>query len=118
MLTVYGIPNCDTIKKTRTWLDKNNVAYTFHDYRKDGITEEKISQWFKELPWDKVLNKSSTTWKELPAEQKADVAGGEAAAKILADNTSAIKRPLIEDSTGKAVLVGFSEKEFTERFLN
>jgi Spx/MgsR family transcriptional regulator len=118
MLTVYGIPNCDTIKKARTWLDKNNVPYTFHDYRKDGLSEEKLSKWFKELPWDKVLNKSSTTWKELSAEEKATVTNEAAAAKILLNNTSAIKRPLVEDSSGKAVQIGFSEKDFAEKFLN
>jgi arsenate reductase (glutaredoxin) len=117
MLTVYGIPNCDTIKKARTWLDKNNVAYTFHDYRKDGISKEKIGQWFKELPWDKVLNKNSTTWKELSEEEKAKVTDPKAAAVLLADHTSAIKRPLIEDASGKAVQIGFSEKDFTEKFL-
>ncbi|MHA4742235.1 ArsC family reductase [Dyadobacter sp. MSC1_007] len=117
MLTVYGIPNCDTIKKARTWLDKHQIAYRFHDYRKDGITTEKINGWFKELPWDKVLNKASTTWKELPDEQKATVTDEASAANLLISHSSAIKRPLIEDASGKAVSIGFSEKLYEEKFL-
>jgi arsenate reductase len=98
MLTVYGIPNCDTIKKTRTWLDKNKVAYQFHDYRKDGLDEKRIEKWFKTLPWDKVVNKASTTWKELNDEEKAAVTDEKSAAKLMISHTSVIKRPLIEDA--------------------
>lgn len=117
MLTVYGIPNCDTIKKARTWLDKHHLAYQFHDYRKDGITAEKISGWFSEFPWDKVLNKASTTWKELGEEEKAKVTDEKSAAALLVSYTSAIKRPLIEDASGKAVTLGYSEKVYEEKFL-
>ncbi|WAC09766.1 ArsC family reductase [Dyadobacter pollutisoli] len=117
MLTVYGIPNCDTIKKTRTWLDKNQIAYKFHDYRKDGLGEETIDKWFKTLPWDKVVNKASTTWKELSDEEKAAVTDEKSAAKLMISHSSVVKRPLIEDEAGNALLIGFSEKVFEEKFL-
>jgi arsenate reductase (glutaredoxin) len=117
MLTVYGIPNCDTVKKARTWLDKNKVPYQFYDYRKDGITAEKISSWFSEFPWDKVLNKASTTWKELGEEEKNAVTDAKSAAKLLSISPTAIKRPVIEDENGKALSVGYSEKIYEEKFL-
>ena len=117
MLTVYGIPNCDTVKKTRTWLEKNSIAYTFHDYKKEGISDDKIENWFETLPWEKVVNKASATWKALSDEEKAAVTDEKSAAKLMIGHTSVIKRPLIEDETGKAVALGFSEKEYTEKFL-
>lgn len=117
MLTVYGIPNCDTIKKTRTWLDKNNIPYQFHDYKKEGITPEKIKGWLTEFPLQKVLNKASTTWKELSDEEKKAVVDESEAISLMANKTSSIKRPVIEDPSGKAVAVGFSEKEYEKLFL-
>lgn len=117
MLTLYGIPNCDTIKKARTWLDKNKVAYQFHDYRKDGIAPEKVAGWFSEFPWEKVLNKASTTWKALSEEEKAQVTDAGSAAKLLSANPTAIKRPVVEDESGKALTLGFNEKMYEETYL-
>ena len=117
MLTVYGIPNCDTVKKVRTWLDKNSIEYQFHDYKKEGITAEKINKWFMQFPVEKVLNKASTTWKELSTEEKASVIDKKSAIELMVSKTSAIKRPVIEDETGKAVAVGWSEKEYEKLFL-
>lgn len=117
MLTLYGIPNCDTIKKARTWLDKNKVAYQFYDYRKDGISPEKVASWFSEFPWEKVLNKASTTWKELSEEEKAKVTDAKSAAKLLSANPTAIKRPVVEDENGKALTLGFNEKIYEETYL-
>jgi arsenate reductase len=117
MLTVYGIPNCDTIKKARTWLDKHQIAYTFYDYRKESISTSKVQSWFKVFPWEKVINKASTTWKELSDEEKAAVVDEKSAAKLAASRTTVIKRPVIEDATGKAITLGFSEKVFEETYL-
>ncbi|MCF2502983.1 ArsC family reductase [Dyadobacter sp. CY107] len=117
MLTVYGIPNCDTVKKTRTWLEKNNIEYAFHNYKTEGISKDRIKVWFKSLPWDKVVNKGSTTWKGLSDEEKALITDEKSAAKLMIAHTSVIKRPLIEDESGKAVAIGFSEKEYAEKFL-
>ncbi|MCE7058989.1 Spx/MgsR family RNA polymerase-binding regulatory protein [Dyadobacter sp. CY343] len=117
MLTLYGIPNCDTIKKARTWLEKNNIAYTFYDYRKEPISTDKVEKWFKVFPWEKVINKASTTWKELSAEEKLAVTDEKSAAKLAVAHTTVIKRPVVEDASGKAVTLGFSEKIYEETFL-
>lgn len=117
MFTVYGIPNCNTVKKARTWLEQNNVEYTFHDYKKKGITSEKIQEWFKKYPWEKLVNKAGTTWKGLSDEEKALVINEESAIDLMIKKTSVIKRPVIEDANGNAIALGFSEKEFEEAFL-
>jgi arsenate reductase len=112
MITVYGIPNCDTIKKTLDWLKKNKVAYSFHDYKKEGITKEKLQQWCNKVGWEMIFNKKSTTWKSLsPAEQKS-AASQTPAIKIMAENNSIIKRPVIE--AGDVILVGYNEQEFSK----
>ena len=117
MITIYGIPNCDTVKKARTWLDKKGIEYSFHNYKKEGITSDKIQNWFKQFPWDKLVNKAGTTWKELTDEEKALVKNEKAATDLMVRKTSVIKRPVIEDSTGKAIALGFSEKTYEEIFL-
>jgi arsenate reductase (glutaredoxin) len=117
MLTLYGFPSCDTIKKARTWLEKHNVEYTFYDYRKEPITNAKVKDWFKVFPWDKVINKASTTWKELLEEERAKVIDENSAAALAVANTTVIKRPIVEDEQGKAVTMGFSEKLYEETFL-
>jgi arsenate reductase (glutaredoxin) len=116
MLTLYGIPNCDTVKKARTWLDKHNVKYAFHNYKTEGIEEDRINVWFKKFPWDKVVNKASATWKGLSDEEKALVTDEKSAANLMISHTSVIKRPLIEDKSG-AVALGFSEKDYEGKFL-
>lgn len=117
MLTVYGIPNCNTVKKARTWLDENKVPYTFHDYKKKGITEDKLKSWSEVFPWEKLVNKAGTTWKALSDEEKAAVNDLNSAVALMTDKTSVIKRPLIEDESGKAVLLGFSEDEYQKALL-
>ena len=117
MFTVYGIPNCNTVKKARTWLEENGVEYSFHDYKKKGISPEKIQKWFKEFPWEKLVNKAGTTWKALPEEEKALIQDEKSATDLMVVKTSVIKRPVIEDETGKAIALGYSEKEYEEIFL-
>jgi len=117
MFTVYGIPNCNTVKKARTWLEENNISYTFHDYKKKGITAEKISSWLLHYPWEKLVNKAGTTWKQLLDEEKATVTDGKSATDLMIVKNSVIKRPLIEDETGKVVALGFLEEEYKRIFL-
>jgi arsenate reductase (glutaredoxin) len=117
MYTLYGIPNCDTVKKARTWLDKNGVEYHFHDYKKEGITAERINEWYKQFPWDKIVNKASTTWKELSDAEKAAITDGKSAVDLIMSKNSVVKRPLIEDASGKAVALGFNEALYKEIFL-
>lgn len=116
MLILYGIPACDTVKKARQWLDAHKVNYTFHDYKKKGVSREKLEQWLAQLPWEKLVNRNGTTWRKLPDEQKLSVTDAESAASFLQENTSAIKRPLIENAEGQIVALGFSENDYGKIF--
>jgi len=109
MLTVYGIPACDTVKKARTWLDGQGLAYTFHDYKKAGADAAKLAAWCTAAGWDKVLNRAGTTFKKLPEADKADLDQAKAVA-VMAANPSCIKRPIVEHPGG--ILVGFKEAEW------
>ena len=104
-LTLYGIPNCDTVKKARNYLDGRGLDYQFHDYKKAGVTREYLERWSKVVGWEKLLNKAGTTFKKLPDSDKADVDEGKAISLMLA-NPSMIKRPVVEG--GKTLLVGFN----------
>lgn len=103
-VTLYGIPNCDTVKKARVYLDGRGIAHTFHDYKKAGVEAVDLKRWAGEVGWEKLLNKAGTTFKKLPDADKADIGETKAIALMLA-NPSMIKRPVVEG--GKALLVGF-----------
>ena len=104
MLTIYGIPNCDTMKKAFDWLKARGVVYQFHDYKQSGIDAAKLKAWNAKAGWEKVLNKASTTFKDLPPEAKADLDEAKAIQLMIAQ-PSMIKRPVIE--IGDQVLTGF-----------
>jgi arsenate reductase (glutaredoxin) len=106
MLTVYGIPNCDTIKKTLTWLKANNIDFQFHDYKKDGISREKLENWLAQAEWNTLLNRAGTTFKQLSEEQKAAINDAASALEIMLNTPSSIKRPVIEQN-GKVVKIGW-----------
>ncbi len=109
MTTLYGIPNCDTIKKARKWLDNNNISYEFHDYKKVGIDTDILKHWCKEFGYAALINKRGTTWRKLDDSIKNNINEANAI-KIMKENTSVIKRPvLISDKT---VIVGFDEAEY------
>jgi arsenate reductase (glutaredoxin) len=103
--TIYGIKNCDTMKKARAWLDKRGVAYAFHDYKTAGIAREKLEQWEKKVGWETLLNRAGTTFRKLPEKDKADLSAKKALALMLAQ-PSMIKRPVLDLGGGK-LLVGF-----------
>lgn len=105
----YGIPNCDTVKKARVWLDAQGIAYAFHDYKKEGASADKLAAWIDAAGLDKVLNRAGTTFRKLPDEDKADLDAARAIALMVA-NPSMIKRPIVEYPDG--VLVGFKEPEW------
>lgn len=111
-MIVYGIPNCNTVKKARTWLADHGIDYEFHDFKKQGISAEKLNTWCSAFGWEKVLNKKGTTWKKITAEQQAKVTDQASAVALLIENTSAIKRPVIEQN-GKPILIGFDEDVYT-----
>ena len=105
-MTIYGIRNCDTMKKARTWLDAQSQAYTFHDYKTEGISRERLEAWVAELGWEKVLNRAGTTFKKLPDVDKANLTAAKAIDLMLAQ-PSMIKRPVLD--LGPRRLVGFNE---------
>lgn len=113
-ITLYGIPNCDTVKKARVYLDGRGVAYHFHDYKKAGIEKADLERWSKQVGWEKLLNKAGTTFKKLPDADKADIGETKAIALMLF-NPSMIKRPVVEGS--ETLLVGFDPEVYdTARF--
>lgn len=108
-ITLYGIPNCDTVKKARIWLDARGLDYTFHDYKKQGADPARIDDWIATAGRERIVNKAGTTYRKLDEAQKTAL-GGDAAAGVLCDNTSVIKRPIVEHTGG--LLVGFKEAEW------
>jgi Spx/MgsR family transcriptional regulator len=108
-LTLYGIPNCDTVKKARAWLDQHGLAYSFHDYKKAGADPAKLTAWCAAAGWEKVLNRAGTTFRKLPDADKADLDQARAVA-LMVVNPSCIKRPIIEHAGG--LLVGFKADEW------
>lgn len=105
-MILYGIRNCDTMKKARAWLDARRVAYTFHDYKTEGITRERLEAWVGEHGWEKVLNRAGTTFRKRPDAEKAGLDAEKAIALMLAQ-PSMIKRPVLD--LGSRRLVGFDE---------
>ncbi len=106
---LYGIPNCDTVKKARVWLDQHGVDYVFHDYKKAGADRAKLEQWADEHGWETVLNRAGTTFKTLPDADKADLDRDKAVALMLAQ-PSMIKRPVLD--LGDRRLVGFKPEAY------
>ena len=105
-ITIYGIKNCDTMKKARAWLDKNGVVYAFHDYKTQGIARERLERWEKKVGWEALLNRAGKTFRNLPDKDKSGLDIKKGIALMLAQ-PSMIKRPVLELGGGK-VLVGFS----------
>lgn len=114
MITLYGIPNCDTIKKARQWLSKNDIDYQFHDYKKLGVPEKQLKQWSKKVGWEILLNKRGTSWRKLDETTKSSI-NEKIAIKIMLENPSIIKRPVLD--TDGEIKVGFSEQEYKSLLL-
>lgn len=114
MIKIYGIPNCDSIKKARRWLESNNVEYAFHDYKKAGVPEKNLKQWLKKFNWETLLNRRGTTWRKLDDKVKKSI-DATSSIKIMIDNPSIIKRPVLE--VRKKILVGFNEKDYQQLLL-
>lgn len=115
MIDLYGIKNCDTVKKARQWLDQHAVEYRFHDFRSDGLSAEQVEGWLHELGADTLINRRGTTWKQLDDDTRAqlDAAGRGAVAAVLAQ-PALIKRPLLD--LGHQRVVGFSADKYRELF--
>ena len=109
-LEFYGIPNCDTVKKARNWLEAEGRDYTFHDYKKEGADAGKLAAWAKQVGWEVLLNKRGTTFRKLPDEDKVDIDQAKAV-RLMSENPSMIKRPVVEHPGG--LLIGFKAEEWT-----
>lgn len=113
MTTMYGIPNCDTIKKAKKWLEANDIAFQFHDYRKDGVDADWLEQAAEALGWENLLNKRGTTYRQLPEEQKAGMDQTKALA-LLREYPAMIKRPVLEHNN--SLHLGFKPGQYEDIF--
>jgi Spx/MgsR family transcriptional regulator len=114
-VTIYGIPNCDTMKKARAWLDGRGVAYGFHDYKKAGIDRQRLETWSEKVGWETLLNRAGTTFRKLPEGDKQGLDEKKAIALMLAQ-PSLIKRPVLEHGGGK-LLVGFKPEAYAQALV-
>jgi arsenate reductase len=112
-MKIYGIPNCDTVKKARTWLIENKIEFEFYDYKKQGITAEKLNEWVQQKGIDKIINKAGTSWKKLTEQQK--LADNEEIKKMIIQNPSLIKRPIVEIEE-QIQIIGYKPEWYTAFF--
>ncbi|MCU7918309.1 MAG: ArsC family reductase [Candidatus Thiodiazotropha sp. (ex Dulcina madagascariensis)] len=113
MIKLYGIPNCDTIKKARQWLEKQGIPYEFHDYKKAGVNEKQLRRWVETLGWESLLNRRGMTWRKLDDAVKANIDQA-SAIQVMLRTPSIIKRPVLEK--GKSLHVGFKTDEYSRIF--
>lgn len=113
-ITLFGIPNCDTVKKARTWLEAHGIPYTFHDFKKAGISIEMIEDWLKDVEWDVLVNRKGTTWRGLDIQRKEAIVDVASAAALMMESPSIVKRPvLVKDGRTH---VGFAESSYQQIF--
>jgi arsenate reductase len=113
MLTIYGIKNCDTMKKAMRWLDEHGIDYHFHDYRKDGLDPKQLNAWEKEVGWETLLNRRGMLWRKLPQKTRDNI-DRNSALQCMQDNPGIIKRPVLD--LGDRRFVGFSADEYAKLF--
>lgn len=114
-MILYGISNCDTVKKAKSWLEKNNLDYHFHDFRKQGLESAIIQDWLSQIDWQKLLNKRSTTWRNLDAEVQQSV-NAENIIQLLVDNPTLIKRPVLK--VNGIINIGFNADTYKGIFIS
>jgi len=113
-ITVYGIPNCDTVKKARSWLDAHGMPYTFHDLKKSGVSNALAQTWLKDVAWDVLVNRKGTTWRALDDARKASIKDSTSALALMIESPSVIKRPVLV--TANKTHVGFSDVLYQQIF--
>lgn len=111
IIRVYGIPNCDTVKKARAWLTAQNLEFEFHDFKKQGVPADKLATWMQAVGWEKLTNRQGTTWRKLDPALQASVTDATTAAYVLQAHASVIKRPVVEWTDGRTT-VGFKAEEW------
>jgi Spx/MgsR family transcriptional regulator len=111
MTILYGIPNCDTVKRARDWLGARRVPFEFHDFKKSGVPADRLAAWVAAAGWERVLNRKGTTWRKLDAARQASVVDAASAQALMRDQASVIKRPVVEWGDGR-ITVGFDEAEW------
>ena len=116
IICVYGIPNCDTVKKARNWLTEQGLAYQFHDFKKQGVPADKLPMWMQAVGWDKLTNRQGTTWRKLDPAIQASVTDAASAIPVLEANASVIKRPVVEWADGR-ITVGFKAETWQAEFM-
>jgi len=114
-MKLYGIPNCNTVKKARTWLDEHGIAYEFHDFKKLGIDEATLKNWLSQTNWEKLVNRAGMTWRGLSEPEKAAVTDSNSAIRLMIEKTSVIKRPVLVKN-GKILNLGFDEDSYGKLF--
>ena len=114
MTIVYGIPNCDTVKKARAWLAAHGQAYTFHDFKKLGVPPQALARWMQAAGWEKLLNRKGTTWRALDRQSQATAVDAAGAQSMMLAHPSLIKRPVVD--WGDGITVGFDAQDWTDRF--
>ncbi|BEP53563.1 ArsC family reductase [Variovorax sp. V118] len=107
MTTLYGIPNCDTVKRARAWLDDHGVAYAFHDFKKQGVPETELDRWLQAPGWEALVNRKGTTWRKLDEATRDAVVDAASARPVLLGNPSLIKRPVVDWGPNTGVTTGF-----------
>lgn len=115
MLKMYAIPNCNTVKKAKIWLQEHGINYEFHDYKKQGVPVDLLDNWMKQVGWEALVNRQGMTWRKLTDEQKAVVTDTNSAKALMIAACSVIKRPLMVDNS-QVIAVGFDEKKWAELF--
>ena len=114
-MKLYGIPNCDTVKKARAFLAAHDIAYEFHDFKKQGVSYALLAGWLKQIGWQKLLKKTGPTWGKLPAEVKASIVDDASALALMLEQPNVIKRPVLERN-GKVLATGFAEADYEKLF--
>lgn len=114
-MKLYGIPNCNTVKKARDWFEQNNIAIEFHDFKKQGLDVPTAQQWLQQTEWNKLVNRSGLTWRGLSEQRKQQILDSTSALELMLEKTSIIKRPLLEKN-GKLLHIGFDAAAYSKIF--
>lgn len=115
MIEIYGIPNCNTVKKALDWLNDNKIAFTFHNFKKEGVSEANLKKWIAEVGWEVLVNKKGTTWRQLDEATQKTIINEKAAIALMIEKTSVIKRPVV--ILKNKILLGFDEDVYQKNFF-